>query len=709
MVSTILLFLFRTTLYLAAGGLLCRLILRHIDDRIPRLSRVLWLAVLLSGWFWLQPAIKIPAPRFVDPPVPATPVFPTQAVPLRVEHPKPFFTEPLPFVEPVVHAEWPQPMAVEPVAVAQKFDGKPLILPVLFAVWLGGMVVSIFLAAAGYVRYLSALRNTVPAGDDFAGLWHRLLAEHGIDARTIPMLVSRPMSDRRPEDGGDLGPALIRTLRGYRLVVPHDLWSELPEAGRCGILRHELAHFLRRDVWKSFLVRVLALPHWFNPIAWLAVHRFEEAAEHLCDRAAFDLEQEGAAEFARTLLLLHENAPTQCVVRHSIFGRGLEHRVACLLHKNPKRKVTLMKKTLLISGTVALLAACLFRFEFVERTTTAAAGMDDSPVAISDESQNNVPLQELKPPAPLPFPDITTPERKSAEDETLAITRQYVDASLLAAKSNWERALRVSEQQPGVITEGELIELEVKVIEAEIQQLSVEPDYMKNKESRKKVYAHHERLRDIAKTLLERTTRFHQEGVATLAELDVAKLRLIDAELELLLHFWDVDVAGRQPFDMQQVLAYFAQKVEIFENGFLATYVKYTAGITTLVDLAGARYKLLNSRLVMHSMQSLYYSEAEQKETLAQQKPLLRELYIAAKIHVKAAQTMHEVGRMTQDEVWQAERALENAKEVLVKSDPSINLDEINTDNINVRDWYYELRPEEKPTATSPPTLVPVQ
>ncbi len=51
---------------------------------------------------------------------------------------------------------------------------------------------------------------------------------------------------------------------------------------------------------------VVALPHWFNPIAWLVVRRFDAAAEWACDRAA--TEQEAATVYARALLRLGEAA-----------------------------------------------------------------------------------------------------------------------------------------------------------------------------------------------------------------------------------------------------------------------------------------------------------------------------------------------------------------------------------------------------------------
>jgi hypothetical protein len=64
------------------------------------------------------------------------------------------------------------------------------------------------------------------------------------------------------------------------------LWSAISGDGRESILRHELAHLRRRDLQKSVLVRIAALPQWFNPLVRLAVRRFDEAGEWACDEAA---------------------------------------------------------------------------------------------------------------------------------------------------------------------------------------------------------------------------------------------------------------------------------------------------------------------------------------------------------------------------------------------------------------------------------------
>lgn len=49
------------------------------------------------------------------------------------------------------------------------------------------------------------------------------------------------------------------------------------------VLKHELVHFKRRDLWWKLLGVLLQIIHWFNPIAWLLCKEFEFCAETSCD------------------------------------------------------------------------------------------------------------------------------------------------------------------------------------------------------------------------------------------------------------------------------------------------------------------------------------------------------------------------------------------------------------------------------------------
>ena len=316
MTHDILFTLFRTTLILTLCGGICFLVLRRIENQLPHLSRLLWIAVLLTGWCWLPMTISIPVYESREP-ASFGGVPPTLAA-LDADGVSPTLTPLDEAHSQNTNATHPQSnTSVTPTQRAARGTERNLRvtpLNVLLTLWLGGMVITILLAAMGYLRILWSLRYTEPAEDALAEPWKKLLTEQGI-TRTIPMVLSQ-----------NVGPALVRLPTGYRLVIPVEIWNELSESGRLGILKHELAHFRRRDVWKSFFVRILTLPHWFNPVAHYAANRFDELAEQLCDREAFTGRREGIAEFARILLLMHENAPTHFVARQSLFGRNLQRR-----------------------------------------------------------------------------------------------------------------------------------------------------------------------------------------------------------------------------------------------------------------------------------------------------------------------------------------------------------------------------------------------
>ncbi len=150
--------------------------------------------------------------------------------------------------------------------------------------------------------------------------------------------------------------------------MPDQLWRELDDAQRRAILRHELAHLVRGDLWKSLAARVMVLPHWFNPAAWWAVLRFDEAAEWACDRAAAG--DEPATAYAKALVRIGETAGTRTAYGHAIRGRTLAARVRRLLAFGPADD-TRMKKAALAALGVLLVAVPLVKVELVAREPTS--------------------------------------------------------------------------------------------------------------------------------------------------------------------------------------------------------------------------------------------------------------------------------------------------------------------------------------------------
>lgn len=222
---------------------------------------------------------------------------------------------------------------------------------IVLSVWLAGAVVLPVLWLLGYIRLLRHVSASVRAPTLWDEEWSGLLARHNV-RQSIQLRVTR-----------GVGPLLVRTPLGYRLLIPRQSWSELDSEQRLAILRHELAHCQRGDAWKSIVFRLLALPHWFNPVAWWVVRKLDECAEWACDSAAGSSEA-NVNIYVRALLKLGSDQSHSKPLATAARGGRLYTRIKRLLfHANGKDKT--MKKWLLLGIALALVVLNVIRPELV--------------------------------------------------------------------------------------------------------------------------------------------------------------------------------------------------------------------------------------------------------------------------------------------------------------------------------------------------------
>jgi WD40 repeat protein len=163
------------------------------------------------------------------------------------------------------------------------------------------------------------------------------------------------------------------------------LWRELTPAQRIAVLRHEISHYLRGDAWKSLLVRLLALPQWFNPLAWWAVRHFDEFAEWACDEVAHGAIDEQRIDHANALLRLCETAAPHAPYSAAWRTRSISTRVKRLLASGMMED-SLMKKLLLLTVALGWIGFGAVRLEFVARAqmpiAVDAAAPVDQPIDV---------------------------------------------------------------------------------------------------------------------------------------------------------------------------------------------------------------------------------------------------------------------------------------------------------------------------------------
>ena len=176
----------------------------------------------------------------------------------------------LPAPAPTVEAAEP----VETETVLQEADRSLPAIPwdrVLPGLWLtaaAGLLGWHLMGNLWFIR--RARRWSRTPGEDTLALCREVETELGIKKPT-PVWVC-------PLAASPMAAGLLRP----RLLLPAEDYGER-ELGF--ILRHELTHIRRRDLWYKFLLLTAACLHWFNPLVWLLRRQGETDLELTCDDA----------------------------------------------------------------------------------------------------------------------------------------------------------------------------------------------------------------------------------------------------------------------------------------------------------------------------------------------------------------------------------------------------------------------------------------
>lgn len=174
-------------------------------------------------------------------------------------------TLPVPELAQAVQPSWtgpqePAPAPEAPVPESAWTWGE--VLPWLWMAGCGGML--LWQAAGTCLLRRKLLRETEERPEDqvlLARLWQGM---HG-----------RPQVLRTEAEGPPLSMGLFRPV----VLLPADLEGEETEL----VLRHELAHIRRRDLWYKALLNLVNAVHWFNPLVWGMVRRAGRDLELCCD------------------------------------------------------------------------------------------------------------------------------------------------------------------------------------------------------------------------------------------------------------------------------------------------------------------------------------------------------------------------------------------------------------------------------------------
>ncbi len=226
--------------------------------------------------------------------------------------------------------------AITPTAPIQKVaSGLPThsrsVLPqALLALWIAGAIAVLAAAVIRQRRFESFLRRR-PRSYDPALTSHlsRLTSLLSIPA---PQIILMPAGST---------PAMVG-VRRPKLLLPEDWESRFDDRSLRHVVLHELLHVKQRDLlWNWAAMAVQAL-HWFNPLVWFVVSRFQADRELRCDAGALALLSPAERlDYGHTLLRIQETffAPpaiaglAPCVRNHPT----LRQRILMITHPTTRQ------------------------------------------------------------------------------------------------------------------------------------------------------------------------------------------------------------------------------------------------------------------------------------------------------------------------------------------------------------------------------------
>lgn len=228
--------------------------------------------------------------------------------------------------------------------------GSDEMFMLLFLVWLIGFAVSLGITVFKQHSFVKSVnRLSKPVSREITKMADRLAVDMGIVAAVRTVIVKEVSS---PMAVGFFKPVLILPDRSFSRNELHL------------ILKHELVHIRRHDLFIKVFMTLCKSVHWFNPLVRLFLKNAEREGELYCDETVMRDEDEELKKLYCQSILNTVSAENKMNVRlvpaissNFFFDkRGLKHRMKMILSFDKKYKLSIVCGLVLtliaLTGTV---------------------------------------------------------------------------------------------------------------------------------------------------------------------------------------------------------------------------------------------------------------------------------------------------------------------------------------------------------------------
>ena len=165
------------------------------------------------------------------------------------------------------------------------------------ALWLVGIVIMVcYVCMRNISLWLTVKRERPITDQDILDLLEDCKMETGVQT-IIGVIVSDKIKS----------PALFGFVRP-RLLLPQGMLETYGLEELRYVFIHELAHLRQRDIYFGWLMLLLQIAHWFNPLMWFAFGRMRADRELACDGLAISMmDADEPPRYGQTIVNVLEN------------------------------------------------------------------------------------------------------------------------------------------------------------------------------------------------------------------------------------------------------------------------------------------------------------------------------------------------------------------------------------------------------------------
>lgn len=274
--------------------------------------------------------------------------------------------------------------------------------------WAAGLIVFIAWHTLQHMRFLSFVRRW---SEDIGRVDILELFAHTksqLDVR-IPISIKTCAGIKTPMLVGLLRPMVLLPIGDFN----HE---EL-----AFILKHELIHYKRKDLWFKVLIMLALALHWFNPVIYLAANSVLTLCEISCDEIVLkEMNAKSRARYGEAIIGVMRNASNRHTSLSTNFysGKmGIQKRIYAMMDMSTKRFspllfLAVLMLTFLGTTTLALtpaqakgLTASKQGVEVQLTQSTSVPDPDESTAPEPERKVRNLPVREFEPEYKKEYPD----------------------------------------------------------------------------------------------------------------------------------------------------------------------------------------------------------------------------------------------------------------------------------------------------------------